>query len=50
MTTTPTEAKADTAVLALHPEVVEAVESAAEQLVRTWLREHQRVDLEAARR
>jgi type III restriction enzyme len=38
----PTEAKAITAVLALHPEVVEAVESAAEQLVRTWLREHQR--------
>ncbi|MGH7867966.1 MAG: hypothetical protein ACREP9_10155, partial [Candidatus Dormibacteraceae bacterium] len=38
----PTEAKAVTAVLALHPEVVEAVESAAEQLVRTWLREHQR--------
>ncbi|MEV2241913.1 DEAD/DEAH box helicase family protein [Micromonospora sp. NPDC049891] len=38
----PTEAKAVTAVLALHSEVVEAVESAAEQLVRTWLREHQR--------
>jgi hypothetical protein len=38
----PTEAKAETAVLALQPEVVEAVESAAEQLVRTWLREHQR--------
>jgi type III restriction enzyme len=38
----PTEAKAVTAVLALHPEVVEAAESAAEQLVRTWLREHQR--------
>lgn len=38
----PTEAKAVTAVLALHPQVVEAVESAAEQLVRTWLREHQR--------
>ncbi|MFF1818105.1 DEAD/DEAH box helicase [Kribbella sp. NPDC058245] len=38
----PTEAKAVTAVLALHPEVVEAVESASEQLVRTWLREHQR--------
>jgi type III restriction enzyme len=38
----PVEAKAMTAVLALHPEVVEAVESAAEQLARTWLREHQR--------
>jgi len=38
----PTEAKAVAAVLALHPEVVEAVESASEQLVRTWLREHQR--------
>ncbi|MGV1009940.1 MAG: hypothetical protein ACOYBY_15220 [Dermatophilaceae bacterium] len=36
------EAKAVTAVLALHPEVVEAVESASEQLVSTWLREHQR--------
>jgi type III restriction enzyme len=38
----PTEAKAVTAVLALHPEVIEAVEAAAEQLIRTWLREHQR--------
>lgn len=38
----PTEAKAVTAVLALHPDVVEAVESAAEHLVRTWLKEHQR--------
>ncbi|GAB3136893.1 DEAD/DEAH box helicase [Microbispora hainanensis] len=38
----PTEAKAITAVLALNPEVVEAVEAAAEQLVRTWLREYQR--------
>jgi type III restriction enzyme len=38
----PVEAKAVTAVLALHPDVVEAVERAAEQLVRTWLREHQR--------
>lgn len=38
----PTEAKAVTAVLALHPEVVEAVESASEQLVQSWLREHQR--------
>lgn len=38
----PIGAKAETAVLALHQEVVEAVESAAEQLVRTWLREHQR--------
>ena len=37
----PTEAKAETAVLALHPEVVEAAESASEQLVRTWLRTHQ---------
>ncbi|MDO3394910.1 DEAD/DEAH box helicase family protein [Nocardioides sp. SOB44] len=38
----PIEAKAITAVLALHSEVVEAVESAAEQAVRSWLREHQR--------
>lgn len=38
----PIAAKAITAVLALHPEVVEAVESASEQLTRTWLREHQR--------
>lgn len=38
----PTEAKAIVAVLALHQEVVEAVESASEQLVRTWMREHQR--------
>ena len=38
----PVGAKAMTAVLALHPEVVEAVQSAAEQQVRTWLREHQR--------
>ena len=38
----PVEAKAITSVLALHPEVVEAVESASEQLVQTWLREHQR--------
>lgn len=37
----PIEAKAETAVLALHPEVIEAVESAAEQLVRTWFREYQ---------
>lgn len=37
----PMEAKAETAVLALHPEVVEAVESAAEQLVQTWLKAHQ---------
>lgn len=37
----PVEAKAETAVLALHPEVVEAVESAAEQLVQTWLKTHQ---------
>jgi type III restriction enzyme len=38
----PVEAKAETAVLALHPEVIEAVEAAAEQLTRTWLREQQR--------
>jgi type III restriction enzyme len=38
----PIDAKAETAVLALHEEVVEAVESAAEQLVRTSLRGHQR--------
>jgi type III restriction enzyme len=38
----PTEAKAITAVLALHPEVVEAVESAAEQLVKHWLSKHQK--------
>ncbi len=38
----PTEAKAETVVLALHPDVVEAAESASEQLVRTWLRQHQR--------
>ncbi|OZE92830.1 hypothetical protein CH299_28330 [Rhodococcus sp. 14-2686-1-2] len=35
------EAKAETAVLALHPEVVEAVEAAAEQLVQSWLKKHQ---------
>jgi len=38
----PTEAKAVVAALALHPDVVDAVEAAAEQLVRTWLRQHQR--------
>lgn len=38
----PTEAKAVVAALALHPEVVEAVESAAEQQVRAWLKQHQR--------
>jgi superfamily II DNA or RNA helicase len=38
----PTEAKAVVAVLALHPDVVEAVESASEQLVRSWLKTHQR--------
>ena len=38
----PTEAKAETAVLALHPEVVEAVESAAESQVRAWLKAHQK--------
>lgn len=37
----PTEARAETAVLALHADVIEAVESASEQLVRTWLRTHQ---------
>lgn len=37
----PVEAKAETAVLALHSEVVEAIESAAEQLVQTWLKTHQ---------
>lgn len=38
----PTEAKAVVAALALHPEVVDAVEGAAEQLVRAWLKQHQR--------
>lgn len=38
----PTEAKAVVAALALHAEVVESVESAAEQLVRSWLRSCQR--------
>ncbi len=38
----PTEAKAITAVLALQPDVVEAVEAGSEQLIRAWLREHQR--------
>jgi type III restriction enzyme len=38
----PVDAKAIVATLALHPEVVDAVESSAEQLVRTWLREYQR--------
>jgi len=38
----PTEAKAVVAALALHPDVVDAVEAAAEQLVRTWLKQHQR--------
>ncbi len=38
----PTEAKAETAVLALQPDVVEAVEAAAEHQTRSWLREHQR--------
>lgn len=37
-----TDAKAETAVLALNPEVIEAVEAAAEQLTRTWMRDHQR--------
>lgn len=37
----PIEAKAVTAALALHPEVIEAVEAAAEHQVRTWLRVHQ---------
>jgi len=38
----PTEAKAVVAALALHPEVVEAVEAASEQQVKTWLKQHQR--------
>jgi type III restriction enzyme len=38
----PTEAKAVTAVLALHSEVIDAVEAAAEQLVRNWLSKHQK--------
>lgn len=56
----PLEAKAVVAVLALHPDVVEAVEAAAEQLVRLWLREYgrsisaltdvRRVSYEAVRR
>lgn len=37
-----TEAKAVVAALALHPEVVDAVEAAAEQLVRRWLKQHRR--------
>lgn len=37
----PTEAKAVTAVLALHPEVVAAVEDAAEHQVNAWLKTHQ---------
>lgn len=37
----PTGAKAITVVLALHPEVIEAVETASEQLVQTWLKQHQ---------
>lgn len=37
----PTEAKAVTAVLALHPEVVAAVEDAAENQVNEWLKKHQ---------
>jgi type III restriction enzyme len=36
----PTEAKAETAVLALHSHVVEAVEKAAEQQVQAWLKKH----------
>ncbi|MCY7290250.1 MAG: DEAD/DEAH box helicase family protein [Cryobacterium sp.] len=36
------EAKAATAVLALHPEVVEAVESASESMTRAWLKTHQK--------
>lgn len=38
----PNEGKAIVAALALQPEVVEAVEAAAEQQVRSWLKEHQR--------
>ncbi|GAA1434328.1 hypothetical protein GCM10009641_27320 [Mycobacterium cookii] len=37
----PTEAKAETAVLALNKDVVEAVESAAEKLVQQWLKKYQ---------
>ena len=37
----PTEAKAVTAVLALHPEVVAAVEDAAEHQVNSWLKKYQ---------
>lgn len=36
----PTEAKAETAVLALHRHVVDAVESAAEAQVQAWLKKH----------
>ncbi|MDT0196786.1 DEAD/DEAH box helicase family protein [Arthrobacter sp. AB6] len=36
----PLAAKAEVAALALHPEVIAGVESAAESLVREWLREH----------
>jgi type III restriction enzyme len=38
----PLKAKAISAVLALHPEVVDAVESAAEAMVRAWLKAHQK--------
>jgi type III restriction enzyme len=38
----PVAAKAMVAVLALHPDVVQAVEAAAEQLVRTWLKKYQK--------
>lgn len=38
----PIEAMAITAVLALHPDVIEGVEAAAEQLVNSWLKQHQR--------
>lgn len=37
----PTEAKAETAVLALHPVVIEAVEKASESQVQAWLKTHQ---------
>ncbi len=37
----PTEAKAETAVLALHNQVIEAVEKASEAQVQAWLKAHQ---------
>lgn len=37
----PMEAKATVAALALQPDVIESIEAAAEELVKTWLRENQ---------